>query len=479
MDSQAETNVPVDSTSKPTEDPVVKQPETNEDQPQPVASSWWGTATSWYDSAVKKLEEVEEKLDEKLDVWVDSAKKKIEETNEFMRRDMGEFAQAVKQDASKIVNSTAEQLNINLNLEEAGEKTRIVTSQIGSFINKVVEKVAPQMPDDDEENLLVGTRKGVKTLDAYQAKIFHLQTNPETYLTGADDEDEYKKFCENFSIDENKEELSGIMLDFKEVRSIYTKLVPDAVTHEDFWRRYFYKKSLIQKAEERRALLAERVDKLNNSSQDLTWDVSDDENEEKEETEPIVKTPKEVEFKSLQDSEELTAPQPESIRISEEQKSEEQKVKSDEQDSRKDLKEENKSDEKKSADFSVDQTNESDKKDAASDKDLPQDSPKKAESSTKEKENNENQTLDGAVEKKQDLINESNDNISNNSKETSSCEIVDIKASEESIKKETSECSDWVEDFGSDIEMSEDEINKINESIQQDDNIGDDWENWE
>jgi len=477
MDSQAETNVPVDSASKPTEDPVAKQPETNEEQPQPVASSWWGTATSWYDSAVKKLEEVEEKLDEKLDVWVDSAKKKIEETNEFMRRDMGEFAQAVKQDASKIVNSTAEQLNINLNLEEAGEKTRIVTSQIGSFINKVVEKVAPQMPDDDEENLLVGTRKGVKTLDAYQAKIFHLQTNPETYLTGADDEDEYKKFCENFSIDENKEELSGIMLDFKEVRSIYTKLVPDAVTHEDFWRRYFYKKSLIQKAEERRALLAERVDKLNNSSQDLTWDVSDDENEEKEETEPIVKTPKEVEFKSLQDSEELTAPQPESIRISEEQKSEEQKDKSEEQDSSKDLKEEINSEEKKSADVLVDQTNESEKKDATSDKDLPQDSPKKAESPSKDQD--QNQTLDDAVEKKQDLINESNDNISNNSKETSSCEIVDIKTSEESIKKETSECSDWVEDFGSDIEMSEDEINKINESIQQDDNIGDDWENWE
>jgi len=461
MDSQAETNVPVDSASKPTEDPVAKQPETNEEQPQPVASSWWGTATSWYDSAVKKLEEVEEKLDEKLDVWVDSAKKKIEETNEFMRRDMGEFAQAVKQDASKIVNSTAEQLNINLNLEEAGEKTRIVTSQIGSFINKVVEKVAPQMPDDDEENLLVGTRKGVKTLDAYQAKIFHLQTNPETYLTGADDEDEYKKFCENFSIDENKEELSGIMLDFKEVRSIYTKLVPDAVTHEDFWRRYFYKKSLIQKAEERRALLAERVDKLNNSSQDLTWDVSDDENEEKEQPVSEDKPAKAVEFKSLQDSEELTAPQPESIRISEEQKSEEQKDKSEEQDSSKDLKEESKSEEKKSPDVSVDQTNESDKKVATSNKNLPQESPKKAESPSGEQENIENQTLDGAVEKKQDLINESNDNISNNSKETSSCEIVDIKTSEESIKKETSECSDWVEDFGSDIEMSEDEINKI------------------
>jgi len=470
MDSQTETNVPADSVSNPTEDPVAKQPETKEEKPQPVASSWWGTATSWYDSAVKKLEEVEEKLDEKLDVWVDSAKKKIEETNEFMRRDMGEFAQAVKQDASKIVNSTAEQLNINLNLEEAGEKTRIVTSQIGSFINKVVEKVAPQMPDDDEENLLVGTRKGVKTLDAYQTKIFHLQTNPETYLTGADDEDEYKKFCENFSIDENKEELSGIMLDFKEVRSIYTKLVPDAVTHEDFWRRYFYKKSLIQKAEERRALLAERVDKLNNSSQDLTWDVSDDENEEKEQPVSEDKPAKEVEFKSLQDSEELTAPQPESIRISEEQK-----VKSEEQDSSKDLKEESKSEEKKSADVSVDQTNESDKKDATSDKDLPRESPKKAESPSED----QNQTPDDAVEKKQDLINESNDNISNNSKETSSCEIVDIKASEESIKKETSECSDWVEDFGSDIEMSEDEINKINESIQQDDNIGDDWENWE
>jgi len=460
MDNQTESNVAADSVSKPTEGPVAKQPETNEEQP--AASSWWGTASSWYDSAVKKLEEVEEKLDEKLDVWVDSAKKKIEETNEFMRRDMGEFAQAVKQDASKIVNSTAEQLNINLNLEDAGEKTRIVTSQIGSFINKVVEKVAPQGPDDDEENLLVGTRKGVKTLDAYQAKIFHLQTNPETYLTGADDEEEYKKFCENFSIDENKEELSGIMLDFKEVRSIYTKLVPDAVTHEDFWMRYFYKKSLIQKAEERRALLAERVDKLNNSTQDLTWDVSDDENEEKEETEPDDKVPKEVEFKSLRDTKELAAPRPESMRISEEPESEDQ-------DPSKGLKEEAESEEKKSAEVSADQTGEVAKKDATSGKDLPQESTKKAE----------NQTLDGAVEKKQELINESNDTISNNSKETSSCEIVDIKASEESIKKETSECSDWVEDFGSDIEMSEDEINKINESIQQDDNIGDDWENWE
>merc|ERR1719376_1457381 len=286
--------------------------------------------------------------------------------------------------------------------------------------------------------------------------------NPETYLTGADDEEEYKKFCENFSIDDNKEELSGIMLDFKEVRSIYTKLVPDAVTHEDFWMRYFYKKSLIQKAEERRALLAERVDKLNNSTQDLTWDVSDDENEEKEETEPDDKVPKEVEFKSLRDTKELAAPRPESMRISEEEKSEDQ-------DPSKDLKEEAESEEKKSAEVSADQTGEVAKKDATSDKYLPQESTKKAE----------NQTLDGAVEKKQELINKSNDTISNNSKETSSCEIVDIKASEESIRKETSECSDWVEDFGSDIEMSEDDINKINESIQQDDNIGDDWESWE
>ena len=71
--------------------------------------------------------------------------------------------------------------------------------------------------------------------------------------------------------------------------------------------------------------------------------------------------------------------------------------------------------------------------DATSDKDLPQDSPKKAESPSKDQD--QNQTLDDAVEKKQDLINESNDNISNNSKETSSCEIVDIKTSEESIKK--------------------------------------------
>ena len=70
-----------------------------------------------------------------------------------------------------------------------------------------------------------------------------------------------------------------------------------------------------------------------------------------EETEPDDKVPKEVEFKSLRDTKELAAPRPESMRISEEEKSEDQ-------DSSKDLKEEAESEEKKSAEVSADQTDE-------------------------------------------------------------------------------------------------------------------------
>merc|ERR1712096_310776 len=125
---------------------------------------------------------------------------------------------------------------------------------------------------------------------------------------------------------------------------------------------------------------------------------------------------------------------------------------------------------------------------SSEDKKVPQEAPQEVESPPKQAESQEN-----LPEEKQTAVCEadaskSNDSISNNSKETSSCEIIesiDYKTSEENIKKGTrspsSECSDWVEDFGSDIEMTEEEISKITEEKIPEDVEGeleDDWENW-
>lgn len=226
----------------------------------------------------EKKEEAEEAGSSWWDSWYDSAKKKLTETNEFMMRDMREFTQAVKEDASRIVASTAaqmkDQLNININLEEASEATKTVTNSLTDFLGKVVQQVSPQNPDDsDDDSFLLGTRNGVKMLNPSEARLYHLQTNPETYCTGPDNDLDYEEWVKEFSIDNRKEEISTLMLDFKEVRSIYTKLVPEAVSHSDFWTRYFYKKSLHEKAEERRAKLVERAAM---TSANLSWDDDDD-----------------------------------------------------------------------------------------------------------------------------------------------------------------------------------------------------------
>ena len=54
-----------------------------------------------------------------------------------------------------------------------------------------------------------------------------------------------------------------------QVRSLYTKLVPSAISHADFWQRYFYKIHQLEKDEERRAALKKRADASNH---ELEWD---------------------------------------------------------------------------------------------------------------------------------------------------------------------------------------------------------------
>ena len=41
--------------------------------------------------------------------------------------------------------------------------------------------------------------------------------------------------------DKTKAEMSDLLVETPQVRSLYSKLVPEAVTHSDFWQRYYYR----------------------------------------------------------------------------------------------------------------------------------------------------------------------------------------------------------------------------------------------
>lgn len=212
--------------------------------------------------------------------WYDTAKKKLAETNEFMKHDLQEFSQAVHTDASRIVAATAttmkEKLNINVDLEEASAATRVVKDSLSNFLGNIASKVGPIRPEDDDnfnESAIVGTSSGTKVLSPSEARLYAIRTDPATFCNEPDNEEEFHSWSPSFNLEDRKTEISSLMLDCSKIRSLYTKLVPTAVSHCDFWQRYYFKLHQHDKAEARRAMLVERAQKKHD---DIGWEDDED-----------------------------------------------------------------------------------------------------------------------------------------------------------------------------------------------------------
>jgi len=387
--------------------------------------------------------------------WYDIAKQKLAETNEFMMRDMKEFTQAVKDDASKLVASTAaqmkDQLNININLEEASEATKAVTNSLTDFLGKVVKQVSPLEPDDsDEDSFLLGTRTGVKTLSPAQARLYHLQTNPETYCTEPDNGIAFEEWSKNFDVETKKEEISSLILDCKEVRTIFNKLVPDAVTHEVFWTRYFYKKNLHEEAEERRAKLVERAQ---SSTSELAWDDDDDEPAPSNisSSQPLQSSSSDLPSSSVM---------PSPVK-SEEEEDQEQKIPET-------VKAVEKIEETPTSQLAWDDDDEPAPSNVSSSEPLPVAQPSSSDllSSPVKSEEDEDQ---------EQKISEDRSDTNLSSKEASSCEMIEHSDFKTSKASSSGGSSDWEKDF--EIDMTEEEIKNVLDET--DDVKEDDWEGWE
>nr|CAB3226344.1 BSD domain-containing protein 1-like [Phallusia mammillata] len=169
-----------------------------------------------------------------------------------------------------------DQLNIKVDLNEASHATKVVTNTLSGFLGSVVNHVTPQPPSENENEdstVFVGTSSGVKVISPAEARLFAIQTDPGTYCNEPSNSADFEIWVSTFNLEELREPISLLMLDCKEVRALYTKLVPDAVSHHDFWTRYFYKIHELQKAEARRAQLVQRAEK---KETELSWDDEDD-----------------------------------------------------------------------------------------------------------------------------------------------------------------------------------------------------------
>lgn len=85
----------------------------------------------------------------------------------------------------------------------------------------------------------------------FDAQLHVIHTSAESFTKDPASE-EYEPWTKTFDIRAKTDDISKDLDNFTELRTSMGKLVPDTVTYEDFWKRYYFLRHSIETAEARR-----------------------------------------------------------------------------------------------------------------------------------------------------------------------------------------------------------------------------------
>jgi len=207
--------------------------------------------------------------------WWDSlysaAKSKSAEVLESVKRDLGELTTIVTTETSNIVMNTTNVIKETLQLENPESTANTMKKSVSSFLDQVSSALNP-LPDDEDEALMVVGSDTV-TLSRLQAQIYTLANDQNTFLLKVDDQldKRYQAWLDWVKSGDSSllsnDKLTKIMNECAPLRENYEKLVPDSVSHADFWYRFLFRKALLededakqQRRLEKEKRVAERID---------------------------------------------------------------------------------------------------------------------------------------------------------------------------------------------------------------------------
>ncbi|KAI9790982.1 MAG: hypothetical protein M1816_004549 [Peltula sp. TS41687] len=88
---------------------------------------------------------------------------------------------------------------------------------------------------------------------------------------------EYSKWSEEeFSVERKTEEISADLQRHKELRTAMEQLVPDRVMYEDFWKRYYFLRHVIETEEQRRKEMLKGAASADPEEEEVAWDEDSD-----------------------------------------------------------------------------------------------------------------------------------------------------------------------------------------------------------
>ncbi|KAB5582130.1 hypothetical protein PHYPO_G00183650 [Pangasianodon hypophthalmus] len=208
-----------------------------------------------------------------------SLKDRSSEAYEFIKRDLTEFSNVVQHDTACSIVATANAVKSKLAVEGSSETTEKVKKSLSNILGVITDTLAPP-PDktiDCDVITLVATPAGTtEVYDSTKARLYTLQADPATYCNEPDGPPEqFDAWLSTFSLDEKKAEISELLVNSPSIRALYTKMVPAAVAHSEFWQRYFYKVFQLDQEEARRVALKRRAEETA-QSESLGWEEEEE-----------------------------------------------------------------------------------------------------------------------------------------------------------------------------------------------------------
>ncbi|XP_074516129.1 BSD domain-containing protein 1 isoform X2 [Sebastes fasciatus] len=208
-----------------------------------------------------------------------AVKEKSTEALEFIKRDLTEFSTVVQHDTTCSIVATAHAVRNKLAVEGSSETSEKVKKSLSSFLGVITDTLAPP-PDktiDCDVITLVATPSGTTEIyDSSKARLYSLQADPATYCNEPDGPPEqFDNWLSGFSLEDKKGEISDHLVNSPSVRALYTKMVPVAVSHSEFWQRYFYRVFQLDQEEARRVALKQRAEQPTHT-ETLGWEEEEE-----------------------------------------------------------------------------------------------------------------------------------------------------------------------------------------------------------
>ncbi|XP_066260710.1 BSD domain-containing protein 1-like isoform X2 [Euwallacea similis] len=192
--------------------------------------------------------------------WLNAAKNKSTEVLEFVKKDLEEFGTAVKNEASNVVSSAGSAVEKTFNLESPDSTVNSVKRSFSSFLGQVNTALNPG-PDDEDTEVLIVENSETHQLNNLQRALYELQKTPETYMCDPDPslKQQYECWLEILDGEQLSDDRIAKHVNSSEVlKKYYAKLVPEILEHQMFWKRYLFKKALLEDEVARKEMMEKR-----------------------------------------------------------------------------------------------------------------------------------------------------------------------------------------------------------------------------